>query len=509
TALPPNPAPTIGSGEPVPDQAPGVGLVPSLFGSSRPGTVEAAVYQLWLDRTGFNWMIGLTIGISVVLFTSLFTNLYGLATATIATDGTLLYWLGQHDYRRGEQPWFYYLLLLPQYEFIAVLLGLAASVVIAVRSVRVGLGRIAPGSRFFFQLFLLAWFAGILGGLSWAGEKMPWLMTHITLPATLLAAALIGELIERWRAPSHRATDSRARALPEWSLSAAFLVVGVGWFLLAARLSYGEFVPSAAAGGWERAVSPWAAGRWWWLALPPLAALAIIGGGLLWRGARRTGLAVLLSLAVMLAGLQIHVAWRLVYEEGDVPRDMMVYTQTAPDVSRMMRELAVLSEELTGGAGLEIWYDNNQGVSWPLQWYLRHYPNRHMFGGSLSERPANVPVVIVGSHNNASVAPYVDGYTAQEYVLRWWFPETLYRDFAIAPELPPGRSAWQAGDDPRGPRQILASVGESLATLGTIEGQQNLFRLVMFRDLQEPIGRVTYTMYVRDDLIPLFNTIRY
>ncbi|MDQ3412055.1 MAG: TIGR03663 family protein, partial [Chloroflexota bacterium] len=192
TALTPNPALTIGSGEPVPDHAPKVGLVPSLFGSSRFGTVEAAVYHLWLDRTGFNWMIGLTIGISVVLFTSLFTNLYGLATATIATDGTLLYWLGQHDYRRGEQPWFYYLLLLPQYEFIAVLLGLAAAVVIAVRSVRVGLGRIAPGSRFFFQLFLLAWFAGILGGLSWAGEKMPWLMTHITLPATLLAAALIG-----------------------------------------------------------------------------------------------------------------------------------------------------------------------------------------------------------------------------------------------------------------------------------------------------------------------------
>ena len=67
--------------------------------------------------------------IFAVLFTTLFTNLYGLASGTIATDGTLLYWLGQHDFRRGEQPWFYYLLLMPQYEFIAVLFGVAATII--------------------------------------------------------------------------------------------------------------------------------------------------------------------------------------------------------------------------------------------------------------------------------------------------------------------------------------------------------------------------------------------
>jgi hypothetical protein len=219
---------------------------------------------------------------------------------------------------------------------------------------------------------------------------------------------------------------------------------------------------------------------------------------------------VLLSLVLLLAGLQIHVAWRLIYQEGDVPKDMIVYTQTSPDVSRMMRELDVLSNELTGGTGLEIWYDDNRGVSWPLQWYLRDYPNRNMFGGSLSVAPpSSVPVVIVGSSNNAGAAPYLEGYTAQEYVLRWWFPESVYRDFAIAPEIAPGRSAWHDADEPHGVRAILGSIEESLASLGTIEGQEGLFRLVMFRDLPEPIGRFTYTLYVRDDLVPLFNTIRY
>jgi hypothetical protein len=341
---------------------------------------------------------------------------------------------------------------------------------------------------------------------------MPWLVTHITLPATLLAAALLGELVDRWQESASRtgASQRLAWARPEWLLTSALLVIGAGWFLLAARLTYGEFVPSSRGGGWEREVTAWAAERWWWLAVPPLLALAVIGAGLVWRGARRTGAMALLALVVLLSGLQVHLAWRMVYQEGDVPRDMMVYTQTSPDVSRMMRELEVLSNELTGGTDMVIWFDDNRGVSWPLQWYLRHYPNRNMFGGSLSAAPpSTVPVIIVGSSNNAGVAPYVAGYTAQEYVLRWWFPESVYRDFAIAPEIAPGRSAWLDDDDPHGPVDILRSIGESLATLGTMEGQQGLFRLVMFRDLPEPIGRFTYTMYVRDDLVPLLNTIRY
>ena len=132
--------------------------------------------------------------IFAVLFTTLFTNLYGLASGTIATDGTLLYWLGQHDFRRGEQPWFYYLLLMPQYELIAVLFGVAATILAGVRALLVGIGRMTPGPRFVFQTFLAIWFIGIFLALSWAGEKMPWLVIHIALPATLLAAALLGEL---------------------------------------------------------------------------------------------------------------------------------------------------------------------------------------------------------------------------------------------------------------------------------------------------------------------------
>ena len=153
-----------------------------LFGDPPPGSIAAAARAAWLDRAGVSAALIAGLVIFAVLFTTLFTNLYGLASGTIATDGTLLYWLGQHDFRRGEQPWFYYLLLMPQYEFIAVLFGVAATIIAGVRALLVGIGRATPGPRFVFQTFLAIWFIGIFLALSWAGEKMPWLVIHIALP---------------------------------------------------------------------------------------------------------------------------------------------------------------------------------------------------------------------------------------------------------------------------------------------------------------------------------------
>jgi uncharacterized protein (TIGR03663 family) len=489
------------------------GWAAAILGNEPPGTVAAAVRAAWLDTTGLSWATVAGLLIFAVLFTTLFTNLYGLASGTIATDGTLLYWLGQHDYQRGEQPWFYYLLLFPQYEFIAAVFGAAATVLAGVRALRVGVGRMVPGPRFVFQTFLAIWFCGILLALSWAGEKMPWLVIHITLPATLLAAALLGEAWDRWR-PVTAGNGGTERApgwaAAQWALLALLVGSAAGWFLLAAPLTYGEFITSGLAGGWERALPPRAAERWWLLAVPLLVGVAATAVMWLWRGARLAAQPALVALVAVLALAQIHVAWRLVYQEGDIPRDMLVYTQTSPDMHRMVGELTALSAMTTGGRTLEIWYDDNNGVSWPMQWYLRDFPNRHLYGSTISGPPDGVPIVLVGADNRTSVEPYLEGYTAQEYVLRWWFPEDpTYRNFAIAPELNPGRSAWRSRDDPHGPLDIAASMAESLSHLLTREGQQRLYRLVMYRDLPVRIDSYDYTLYIRNDLVPLYNQIRY
>jgi hypothetical protein len=467
------------------------------------------VRAAWHDASGISWALIAGLAIFAVLFTTLFTNLYGLASGTIATNGTLLYWLGQHDVQRGEQPWFYYLLLFPQYEFIGLLFGTAATILAAWRALLVGLGRATPGPRFFFNIFLAVWFCGILAALSWAGEKMPWLVTHITLPALLLAASLLGALCEQWR-PLTRESRAPGWAAPQWLLLVALVALAACWFLLAAPMTFGEFIPSALGGGWERVPAIWAIQRWWLLAVPPLAGVVIVGVAWARRGARLAAQPALVALLLVLALAQVHVAWRLVYQEGDIPKDMLVYTQTSPDMHRMVGELTELSALTTGGRDLEIWYDDNNGVSWPMQWYLRNFPNRHLYGGTLAGPPDDVPIVLVGGDNLSSVEPHLEGYTAQKYVLRWWFPEDpVYRGFAIAPELPPGRSAWRSSSDPHGPREIAASIFESLSHLETIEGQQGLYRLVMYRDLPVRIDSYKYTLFIRNDLLPLYNQIRY
>jgi predicted membrane-bound mannosyltransferase len=486
-----------------------------LFGDAPPGSIAAAARAAWVDRAGVSAALIAGLVIFAVLFTTLFTNLYGLASGTIATDGTLLYWLGQHDFRRGEQPWFYYLLLMPQYDLIAALFGVVATFIAGGRAILVGIGRATPGPRFVFQTFLAVWFVGIFLALSWAGEKMPWLVIHIALPATLLAAALLGELgrtsgvgSRKWPLTSDPVAPGWAT--PQWALFASLLALAACWFLVAAAMTYGEFVTAAVTGGWERTLAPWAVERWSLLAMPPLAGTVAIA--LMWmrRGARLAAEPALAALVFVLAMAQVHVAWRLVYQEGDVPKDMLVYTQTSPDLHRMVGELTTLSAMTTGGRELEIWYDDNDGTSWPMQWYLRDFPNRHLYGGTLAGPPDGVPVVLVGDKNRASVEPYLEGYTAQEYVLRWWFPEDpVYRDFAIAPEIAPGRSAWRSSDQPHGPLDIVASIGESLSHLFTAEGQQGLYRLVMYRDLPVRIDSYDFTLYVRNDLVPLYNQIRY
>jgi hypothetical protein len=197
----------------------------------------------------------------------------------------------------------------------------------------------------------------------------------------------------------------------------------------------------------------------------------------------------------------------MVYQEPDVPRDMLVYTQTSPDITRLMSEIEQLSQETTGGKGLTIWYDS--GVSWPMQWYLRDYPNKEFKGTSTSSVPDDVPIVIVSTEFERGFREALSGYTAQEYVLRWWFPEETYRDFAIAPELPPGRSAWKSSDDPHGPLDVLASIGDTLDNQLTPEGQLRLYRLLMYRDLDWANGQYNFKVYIRNDLLPFFNGIRY
>ncbi len=487
----------------------GVGLLDG----AEPGSTAAAVLAARRDINGLSIALLAGLGLFVAMFTTFFTNLEGLASGTIATDGTLLYWLGQQGQQRGSQPWFFYLVLAPQYEYLAIVLGLTGIAVAATHAVRALLGRgMAP--RFFIRLFLAIWLVLIFAGLSYAGEKMPWLLMHITLPATLLGGMTVDDAALRWRATGSRKGRLGNRVAPAWTGSVLVLglaAAAAAWFLLAGRLTYGDFerIDDAPV---SRVVTAGALDRWWLLALPPLAGLVVLAVSWLWRGLRATGRNALLAIVVLLAMLQVHATWRLSYLQGDIPVDMLMYNQTSPDVTRMMSEFGALSNELYGNRDLVVWYDG--GTAWPMQWYLRDYPNRKYYSGALSGPPTEngvqADILIVANDNIQSVESQMAGYTAQEYVLRWHFPEEdTYRNFAIAPELGPGLSAWRDAAGPHGPLEVAGSVVDSLETQTDPDGQQRLYRLVLYRDLPVDIDGYDYTVYVRDDLVPLLNTIRY
>src|SRR6266851_4829977 len=135
------------------------------------------------------WVIGLTsfVAINLLLYTTFLTNLQGVCTAVVTlplsgcagSTGALSYWLAQQDFARGGQPWFYYFMLLPLYEFVPLILGVLA--IILVR----------PRQLFFW--FCTFWFGAALLIYSWAGEKMPWMLPQLTLPLILLAGRLLGQ----------------------------------------------------------------------------------------------------------------------------------------------------------------------------------------------------------------------------------------------------------------------------------------------------------------------------
>ncbi len=489
------------------------GWIDGLLGLAPPGTTARALADALADRTGLTLAAGLGLALFALLYTSLFTNLGGLASGTV---GALGYWLGQHGVQRGEQPWFYYLLLVPQYEYLAALLFPVGIGVVAGQGLRALVRSQELDGRWYTRALLVYWGAVMLAVLSWAGEKMPWLIVHITLPLTLLAASLLGSGAERLER-TWASWDEWQRRLSV-CLGLASLALAAAWFLLLAWGSAGPFVQVTTSRFPQlvRTIRPEIAGHWRWLWLPLLVLAVIAATVAAERRYRPHLLTMSAALSLGLALLQIHAGWRLTYREGDVPRDMLIYVQTSPQVVQLTRDLEALSHELTGGMGLEVWYDS--GTQWPMNWYLREFTNRRYFGTTLRELPDPPPPVILYSleylgNMPPDVARALEGrYTFVEYPMRWWFPEDeTYRRFAIAPELKnEARQNYQTDQPPPySAADVLRSVWSSIASLQRPEQQAKLFRLVAFRELPATIGSYRFRVYIRNDLVPYINDLRY
>ena len=388
----------------------GTGLFVAFFVVVGLFALAVAVGMRWRWRL---WLVcfGAFGTIWVLLYTSFFTNFWGgLGSGLWQSLG---YWVVQQDVARGGQPWYYFLVLGLNYEFLPMLVGIAAIGYFVIR-----------GDR--FSRFLVYWAVATFLFHTYASEKMPWLLVGVSLPFFILAGKFLGGLLDRrpWEkaggsegeeAMVSRWTRRVHRSAVAFPVMVAMLVVAAGWWLVNA-LSAEPGLSSAPA-------------------LVLLGAVGTLGAGcvyLLWRIDKvKRGAVIGVSLAAVMLAMTIPSAFRVAYANADVPVELLVYTQTAPDIPKVMEDIRRLGEETGKGRDLKITVDSTDGFSWPWAWYLRDYTavGYPCLGsdtgcqGIIKEPDADV--VLLAARSQLVAGGYMSAYGEPvRYKHRWWFPES-------------------------------------------------------------------------------------
>ena len=396
------------------------------------GWLTLAVLFLFSAAIGWYWLRNRWVAaaapfwaIELVLFTTFLTNGAGIGTGLI---GSLGYWIDQQEVMRGGQPWYYFFLLVPLYEFLPLLLSIAAGIAwLSGRGPRSG-GAPEPVAsdtiqedeapaqprrvQAEFVTFLVFWVVSVWGVFTYVGEKMPWHVVYFATPMALLGGWWLGRVIEGidWGVVRVRGGYWLLGLVP------LLLVVLKAVFPIPAKR---PFVDETVTGLSNTAQ--------WMLALVVGMVLAYLGYGLIvrlgWRLSRRL---IVVALAGLLGVFTVGVAYRFAFIDYDYPTEPMVYAHGTPDIKLAMSQIEQISRETVGGHALKVAYDTD--AVWPLEWYLRDYSNRVYFGDNPSRAALDVPVAIIGEKSLDKVRPYLgDRYYEFSYRLIWW-PRETYKD---------------------------------------------------------------------------------
>ncbi len=411
-------------------------------------------WKRWLIAAGIFHII------FAFFFTTVFTNIVGLATGMIYSLG---YWLEQQGVRRGNQPQYYYLLIImPVYEFLPIIGSVAAMFVGVTGFWKMRRRRIVeienerkleleaaadasseqqtlphresqPTHGYLHRppfLLLIAWWAILnLVGYSLAGEKMPWLATHLTLPMILLTAWYFGGIFSR--------IDKSMFLARGWM---GLLVIPL--FMLTSLQVIGAFVAgSPPFAGLEQFQLERTYG---WLA----SLLLAIGSGFVlyriaqpikWIHLRRLGAVTLFGL---LSILTLRSAWMASFINYDLPTEFLVYAHAAPAIKWVLEDIEEMSQRITDGKELRFAYDNE--VSWPYSWYFRDYPSAVYVDTNPTVQNLDDSIfVVVGDGKLGKVEPILeDRYLHREYMRMWWpmqeyfnlTPERLLNVLDLSPE---------------------------------------------------------------------------
>lgn len=443
-------------------------------------------------------------GVFALIFVMMFAN-FGSNPAGIGSGAwqSLGYWLAQQDVGRGNQPWYYYFIIGSVYEFLPFAVAVGTGVFYAFKSgirpwillglITVGMVFLSNSSLSFerglvgetekdvlsyagkaalllvygsfialpFVLktskitqFLLFWTIGIFVAYTQAGEKMPWLLVNIVLPAIILAANTMNNIIMSidWR--------------QAWRQQAGLALIGVPiFYVLVWKIAFHDLGEGA-----RLFASAWVILTTIGLLL---LALHLLSSRISWSQA--LGIVSLVSIVIMF-GFTFRAGWIASYENGDIPREMLVYTQTSPDIHNLVKEIE-RTAQLTGDRSeLKIAIDIRDAYSWPWQWYLRRYTQVAYSDHKSDEVEVGEDrlIAVINENNNAkAITKLPDGYTeGRRLVHRWWFPEK-YRDLTF--------------------RTVFD-------TLKDRERWANSVDYFLYRKLSNPIGSIDSYVYFSDEV---------
>jgi uncharacterized protein (TIGR03663 family) len=482
-------------------------------------------WKVWITNIGIFW------GIFILFYTSLFTQGAGFAKGLM---GALGYWMAQQGVTRGGQPLYYYALVqIPLYEYLpafgTILAGLIA-LWLGIKSFRKHKTQkeealqaaalqaedlsptdaeptiLEPSTESLAEddveeleetpkkgLFrgqivdnegeerkppilalLLFWSVMSLIAFSYAGERMPWLTTHITMPMILTSGWSFGLLIESFSWENFK----RDRGWLTLLIGTLFVLTTfqtVGSLLGTIRPFQGNTLAEL------QVTSTFL-----------LAALAMLGScvGLYfllrtWKLKQVLKLG-LISFIAILAVLTIRTAFRANYILYDSAEEFLVYAHASRDPKDVLEQVEEISHRLTGGKGIDVAYDND--LLYPYWWYFRDYPNKRYYAETPTRDLENSLIILVSGDNYGKVEPIVaNNYVQYDYTRIWWPMQGYYNQTA--------KSIWNHLTDPQ-MRNALWQIwlNRNYEPYATLTGSTTLTP-----ETWQPSG--AFRMYIRKDVV--------
>lgn len=353
------------------------------------GTLRAVAGESWgVLRTSAIPLVTAVIIFAVIwltLYTSLFTHPKNWNSVTRA----LTYWWGQHEIKRIGGPWWYY---FPDLVFYDPLIFFPAFVFL-----------LNPLLRARTREPATTRFLSYATGAATLAFVVCLFAAPAAAPLVLLGAlALAGlTLMRRWL------PDRFTRFLTIWTIG-----------------NFGFY-------SWAQEKVPWL--------LVPLLVPAALLAAMWFRQLIEERAFTRPSVALVLSGLGVLTLWTLITSNYwyDAPRpeeapgrrhaELLAYVQSTYDIhTKVMRRVQEVANTLGTGRQTRLAVSGN--ATWPLSWYLRHYP----VNWSADVRSVDTPIVIVDKEaTNAIDKALSEKYEKVPFQIRgWWEPEWKQLDLA-------------------------------------------------------------------------------